>query len=70
MPIHYLAIETGVHELPDGTKLEAGRKSTKKQKHGSGVTGNEGWATINISNTQADTASQIITYDEQKCGQA
>ena len=63
MPIHYLAIETGVHTLPDGTQLEVGRKSTKKQKHGSGVTGTEGWATINFAVGQSSIASQVFNYN-------
>lgn len=64
MPIHYLAIERGVHSLPDGTRLEAGQKGTVKQKHGAGVAGAEGWATTRFSDgSSTTTITQEFTYD-------
>ncbi|MDX1404619.1 MAG: RHS repeat-associated core domain-containing protein [Woeseiaceae bacterium] len=63
MTIHYLAIERGAHTLPDGTKLEAGQKGTRKQQHGSGVVGNEGWVNISFSINEAPLPDQVFTYD-------
>lgn len=64
MPIHYLAIETGSHTLPDGTQLEVGRKATKKQKHGAGVVGQEGWATVRFGDDEPTMMSQVFGYDD------
>lgn len=51
MTIDYVAIEPGVHELADGTKIEAGTRSTTTLQHGSDVLGSEGWDTINFTQT-------------------
>jgi RHS repeat-associated protein len=63
MTIHYLAIEPGEHTLPDGTRLDAGRKATMKQKHGSGVVGDEGWATIKFVGDMPSVFTQAFDYD-------
>ncbi len=63
MPIHYLAIETGMHTLPDGTKLDVGRKATKKQQHGSGLTDNEAWATVTFGDGTVVSPTQVFDYD-------
>lgn len=69
MTMHYLAIETGVHELPDGTRIEAGLLATDKQQHGNGVSGSEGWESLTFSNWPGSAggpplpASQLFTYD-------
>lgn len=33
MTMHYLAVEPGTHELPDGTRVLADTVSTTKQQH-------------------------------------
>lgn len=43
--VSYLAVEPGVHEFPNGDKIEAGTISTSALQHGSGVGGTESWAT-------------------------
>ena len=53
-----------MHTLPDGTRLQAGRKATKKQQHGAGVIGNERWATVNFSDTATmSKLAQDFAYD-------
>jgi RHS repeat-associated protein len=49
MTLHYLAVEPGTHELPDGTRILAGTRNTNKQQHGSGVTGTEGWQSVTFA---------------------
>ncbi len=43
MTLHYLAIDAGQHELPDGTRISAALVSLQNQQHGNGVTGAESW---------------------------
>ncbi len=49
MTVHYLAIEPGVHTLPDGTVIEAGTVSTTAVQHGAGVSGPESWLKVSLS---------------------
>jgi len=46
MTVWYLAVEPGQHELPDGTKIEAGTALISNVQHGSGVTGSESWGSL------------------------
>lgn len=41
--LSYLAVEPGVHELPNGDVIEAGSFATTALQHGSGVSGAESW---------------------------
>lgn len=43
MTLHYLAIDSGDHELPDGTRISAAKVNLQNQQHGNGVTGTESW---------------------------
>ena len=63
MTIHYLAVEPGSHTLPNGAQLVVGRKATLKQKHGSGVVGEESWANIRFDSDSVNLASQLFEYD-------
>ena len=45
MTLHYLAVEPGEHELPDGTRILAAAVDITDQQHGSGVSGSESWHT-------------------------
>ncbi len=47
--VHYLAIEPGSHQFPDGTRLEAGTTVTSAVQHGTGVGGPESWASVSFS---------------------
>ncbi len=51
--VHYMAIEAGVHQLPDGTIIEAGSFQTTNLQHGNGVAGVEAWSTVNFTTTFA-----------------
>ena len=46
---HYMAVEPGVHQFPDGSYLEAGTVSTAAVQHGSGVSGSEGFTGFALS---------------------
>ncbi len=64
--LHYIAIEPGVHELPDGARILAGSVSTTSQQHGSGVTGAESWETVTFPDWPGGNglpASQVFDYD-------
>ena len=45
------------------TTIVAGRKATKKQQHGSGVVGDEGWASIGFGGQAATIPNQAFSYD-------
>lgn len=49
MTMHYLAVEPGTHELPDGTRILADTISTSSQQHGSGVSGSESWHAVTFA---------------------
>ncbi len=57
MTVHYMAIEPGAgpspwqFTLPDGQALEVGIHSTQTVQHGIGVSGVEGWDTVNFITT-------------------
>lgn len=57
--IHYIAVEPGTHQLPNGSWLEAGTISTNNVQHGSGVGGPESWTTINF-NTSFTSQPAVI----------
>ena len=66
--MHYLAVESGTHELPDGTRILASTVSTTSQQHGSGVTGSESWHTEAFASWPGTTSSplsdsQVMAYD-------
>ena len=65
MTMHYLAIEPGTHELPDGTRVLAGTAATSQQQHGQGVAGTEGWHDVTFSDWPGvgASSSQVFTYD-------
>jgi len=47
--IHYIAVEPGSHQLPNGSRIEAATININNVQHGTGVGGPESWATINFS---------------------
>ncbi len=52
MTIHYVAVEPGVHQFPDGTDLEAGTLSTQTVQYGGNnpdLGGPEGWDSLVFS---------------------
>jgi MSHA biogenesis protein MshQ len=59
MTVHYLVIEPGVHQLPDGRTIEAGTHSTASVQHGTGVSGGEAWDTVNFTTTFSSQASVL-----------
>ena len=66
MQMHYLVIEAGAHELPDGTRILAGTVDTTKQQHGTGVVGTESWESVAFGDWPiggGGSGSQIFTYD-------
>jgi RHS repeat-associated protein len=68
MTLHYLAVESGTHELPDGTRILAATVSTQSQQHGSGVSGAESWHTESFAEWPGSVASplpnsQAFDYD-------
>ena len=54
MTVAYLAIEPGVHALPDGTLVEAGTVSTTRVQRDPVVGGPQGWEQINLTAGFAD----------------
>ena len=72
MTMHYVAVEPGTHELPDGTRLLADTVSTNVVVHGSGVAGAEGTISVNYpqwpgssggGSTSPLPDSQVFAYD-------
>ena len=71
MTLHYLAVEPGTHELPDGTRVLADTVSTTSQQHGTGVSGTESWENVTFADWPGTgsgmssplPASQLIAYD-------
>ena len=68
MTMHYVAVEPGTHELPDGTRLLAATVSLTNQQHGSGVTGSESWFTETFAGWPGRVgsplpATQVMAYD-------
>ena len=67
--IHYLAMDAGAHELPDGTRILADTVSITDQQHGSGVTGTQSWHTETFAQWGSGggssplPASQVMSYD-------
>ena len=59
MTVDYIAIEPGVHTLPDGTLIEVGSTATTTVQHGIGVPGAEGWDTINFAASFTGTPAVI-----------
>ncbi len=59
MTVHYLAIESGVHELPDGRAIEVGTHSTTSIQYGGDLTGTETWDTVNFTTTFASQAAVL-----------
>jgi len=45
--VHYLAITTGIHMFPDGTKVTEKTEVISNIKAGSGVCGQQSWHLIN-----------------------
>ncbi|HHQ40745.1 MAG TPA: agglutinin biogenesis protein MshQ, partial [Chromatiales bacterium] len=54
MTVAYLAIEPGVHTLPDGTLIEAGTVSTTRVQRDPVVGGPQGWEQISLTAGFAD----------------
>jgi MSHA biogenesis protein MshQ len=50
MTVHYLAIESGEHFLPDGTRIVAGKISTTAQQAYKNVGVNTSWESISFAN--------------------
>nr|CAA6807531.1 MAG: Unknown protein [uncultured Thiotrichaceae bacterium] len=44
----YLAVEPGIHVLPDGTVIEAGFITTSSEQYGSAITGLSSWETVTL----------------------
>ena len=67
MTMHYIVVEPGTHELPDGTRIAAGTVSTSSQQHGGGVSGAESWQSVNFASWPGSSGtlpgSQVFTYD-------
>jgi hypothetical protein len=61
--VHYVAIEPGIHQLPDGTLIEAATKTTLAIQHGTGPTDPETWAQINF--TAAFTTTPSVLFQIQ-----
>lgn len=61
--IHYLAVEPGSHQLPEGTWLEGGTVSTTRVQHGSGVGGGESWEQVGF--TAPVGANPVVLADIQ-----
>jgi len=59
--IHYLAVEPGLHILPDGTIIQAGTVGISAVQHGAGVSGSESWASVSYASAFAATPS-VITH--------
>ncbi len=59
MTVHYMAIEPGLHTLPDGRLIEAGTHTTTSVQHGAGVPGAEAWDTVNFATTFPTTPSVL-----------
>jgi hypothetical protein len=55
MTIHYLAIDSGVHFLPDGTKIVAGKISTTAQQGYKNVDVTKSWESISFGEEFEDT---------------
>jgi len=49
MTVHYVAIEPGQHQLPDGRRIEVGSINTNNVQHGGGVPGVESWQTVSFN---------------------
>jgi hypothetical protein len=49
MTVDYFAIEPGTHYFCDGTMIVAGSISTTTMQYGRGVSGGEGWVTVNFA---------------------
>ncbi|MEZ5537491.1 MAG: hypothetical protein R3F02_17955 [Thiolinea sp.] len=47
----YIAVEPGIHVLPDGNVIVAGFIDTSRVQHGNGVSGATGWETVNFGYT-------------------
>ena len=52
-PIHYLAIDSGEHSLPDGTKIIAGSVDTSKYQ-GKNESGTKSWESVSFSSSFLD----------------
>ncbi|MDH3691233.1 MAG: hypothetical protein OEU36_17450, partial [Gammaproteobacteria bacterium] len=72
MTMHYVAVQPGTHELPDGTRVLAGTVSTNVSVHGTGVSGTEATISVNYpiwpgtsggGGTSPLPDSQVLTYD-------
>ena len=60
LTVHYIAVEAGNHQLPDGTWIEAGTTATTTVQHGSGVGGGEGWDTITLTAALGGTPAVLV----------
>ena len=66
MTLHYLAVEPGEHELPDGTRILAATVDITDQQHGSGVSGTESWHTETFADwpgTSGGLPTLVYDYD-------
>ena len=64
MTVHYLAVDPGVHVLPDGTSVEAGSVATTTVQHGAGVAGAEGWDTLNFGASFGTTPALLAQIQD------
>lgn len=58
--VHYVAVESGRHVLPDGRIVEAGITSVSAVQHGGGVAGTESWASVFFSPSLPGTPSVVV----------
>ncbi|KAA3628792.1 MAG: hypothetical protein DWQ09_07115 [Proteobacteria bacterium] len=60
MTVPYIAVQPGIHQLPDGNWIQAGIHSTVSVQHGSGVSGGEGWDSVGFAAPFGGTPATLV----------